>query len=89
MNINEDGWVVISTQGCSSCMMVKTLLDDNKIEYQPIMLSELTRYQKDTYMGMARAEGCMSMPIILNNNRIVTMPKLTRMMNGGNNNEID
>lgn len=67
---------VIGKNNCSACKMTKKILDKNKIEYEYLILENLSESEQDEYINKARNAGLMSFPIILKDDEVVTVKEV-------------
>lgn len=65
--------LVIGTMNCGRCKMTKKILDGKGINYEYKILDELTQEEKDLYLSMAREVGLLSFPLIIKDNKVITL----------------
>lgn len=68
--------LVIGKENCSACEMTKTILKNKGIEFEYCLLDDMDSNEKANYLGMARTKGIMSMPLIIENNKIKTLQEV-------------
>ena len=65
---------VIGKENCSRCEMVKNILTNKGIEYEYQLLDECEN--KAEYIKMAREKGQLSMPLIIQDNKIIDLQEV-------------
>lgn len=68
--------LVIGTENCSRCNMVKNILTNKKVDYQYILINDLPELEQDKYLTTARENNQMSYPMIFKDGEITTLQKL-------------
>lgn len=69
--------LVIGTQNCSRCGMIKNILTEKGIEYEYKLINEMLTEERDEYMDMAKAKNQMSFPLIIRENKLITLQEVT------------
>ena len=67
---------VIGKENCSACEMTKTILKNKNIEFTYILFEELAKEDRDNCLNMAREQGKMSMPLIIENYKLKTLQEV-------------
>jgi glutaredoxin len=75
VNIKGDDLLilVIGTENCSRCIMTKTILINKQIDFEYKLIDSFSDEDKDKYMNMAQQAGQMSFPLIVKDNKIITL----------------
>lgn len=68
--------LVIGTENCSRCNMTKNILNNKGIEFDYKLISSFSTDDKDKYMNMAQQTGQMSFPLIIKDNKIITIQEV-------------
>ena len=68
--------IVIGTKNCSRCEIVKNILNSKEIKYEYLELNDISESQKSEYLNLAEDAGQISLPIILRNNKIITIQEV-------------
>lgn len=68
--------LVIGKENCSACEMTKTILRNKGVEFEYSLLENLDRDTKKEYLKLAKEKGCMSMPLIIKDNNIVSLKEV-------------
>ena len=68
--------LVIGKENCSACEMTKTILKNKGIEFKYCLLDDIDSNEKANYMLLARKQGKMSMPLIIENNILKTIQEV-------------
>lgn len=68
--------LVIGNPGCSRCEVIKTLLQTKNKEFTYIELETLSEEQKKIYIKMAKEAKQLSMPIIIQDNKVVNIKEV-------------
>lgn len=63
--------LVIGTENCPRCMMVKNILTNKNIEFDYKMFSFLSSEEQEKYLNMAEKTGQMSFPLIIRDGKII------------------
>ena len=68
--------LLIGTENCSRCNMVKGLLNDKNINYTYKLMSDLSKEEQDRLLELARESKQTSFPLILKDNKIITLQEV-------------
>jgi len=68
--------LVIGTENCSRCNMVKNILNNKNIEYDYKLINSLSDEDKNKYINMAQCIGQMSFPLIIKDEKIITLQEV-------------
>lgn len=69
--------LVIGTQNCSRCSMIKNILTEKSIQYEYKLINEMSEEDTNKHMDMAKAKNQMSFPLIIKENKLVTLQEVT------------
>ena len=67
---------VIGKQNCSRCDMVKNILNNKQIEYEYILMESLSLEEQVEYRKMAIKAKQMEMPLIIKEDKIITLQEV-------------
>lgn len=67
---------VIGKENCSACSMVKTILNNKYIPYEYILMENLSSEEKSGYINLAREQRMMAMPLIIKNEKLVSLQEV-------------
>lgn len=67
---------LIGMNNCGKCIMTKQILENKNVEYEYILLEDLSKEKQDEYMNMAKEKRMMSMPLILKNEQLITLQEV-------------
>ncbi|MFW6377520.1 MAG: glutaredoxin family protein [bacterium] len=67
---------VIGTIGCSKCNIIKSKLENKGIEFNYVLLNELTNEEQDEALDKAKDSGLSSFPIILRDDEVVKLEEV-------------
>lgn len=68
--------LVIGTEDCSRCDMVKEILNNKNIDYNYKLISEFTEDEKSNLLNMAKEAKQNSFPLILRDEKIITLQEV-------------
>lgn len=68
--------VVIGTENCSRCNMVKNILNNKNIEYRYTLIDDYSVLDQSKYLEMAQSKGLMSYPMIFKDEEMITLQQL-------------
>jgi len=68
--------LVIGTENCSRCAMVKNILNTKNINYNYKLIDELSETEQNNYLDIAKQSGQLSYPMIFKNNKIITIQEV-------------
>ncbi|MDN5317855.1 MAG: Glutaredoxin [Thermoanaerobacterium sp.] len=71
--------LVIGTQNCARCKSVKTILDNKNIKYEYKDISDFTKEEQDLFFDMANKEKQKSFPLIIKDNKIITLQEVSNV----------
>jgi glutaredoxin len=64
---------LIGTENCSKCIITKQILDRKGIEYEYLLLDELSKEEQSAYLVTARRSGYATMPLIIKDDKFITL----------------
>lgn len=64
---------VIGQINCGKCEMTKKILNEKNINYNYLILEDLTSEDRIKYIEMARSEKILSMPLLIKNNKLISL----------------
>ena len=67
---------VIGKEHCGACMMTKNVLGVKGIEFEYILLEEMTEEEQNNVIKMAEEQGRLSMPFIIKDGKLVTLQEV-------------
>ena len=67
---------VIGKEHCGACMMTKNVLGAKRIEFEYILLEEMTEEEQNNVIKMAEEQGRLSMPFIIKDGKLVTLQEV-------------
>ena len=67
---------MIGKTNCSACDMAKTVLKNRGIGFVYQLLDDLEPEVKKDYMKLAREQGKLSMPLIIKNEKLLTLQEV-------------
>ena len=67
---------VIGKEHCGACMMTKNVLGAKGIEFEYILLEEMTEEERNNVIKMAEEQGKLSMPFIIKDGKLVTLQEV-------------
>lgn len=67
---------VIGKEHCGACMMTKNVLGAKGIEFEYILLEEMTEEEQNNVIKMAEEQGRLSMPFIIKDGELVTLQEV-------------
>ena len=67
---------IIGLENCARCIVVKNILNDKKIEYKYSIFEDFTKEQQDNYMQMARMAKQLSFPLIIKDDKIISLTEV-------------
>lgn len=67
---------VIGQLGCSNCEIVKQTLKKKGVEFEYIFLNNLSLDEQDAILDTAEKNGYTKMPLIFNNDELITIAEL-------------
>ena len=67
---------VIGKGHCGACMMTKNVLGAKGIEFEYILLEEMTEEEQNNVIKMAEEQGRLSMPFIIKDGKLVTLQEV-------------
>ena len=67
---------VIGTNGCGQCMMTKTILTNKNIEFDYVLLNDMSTEDQDYYLNLANEKGITTFPLIIKDNVAVTLQEV-------------
>lgn len=70
--------LVIGTQNCSKCNMVKSILNNKGIEYIYKLNNEIPEGKFNIYLEKAKVLGLMNFPLIIKDEEIITLEDIVK-----------
>ena len=67
---------IIGKQQCSRCDMTKNILNNKQIEFEYVLMESLTPEEQTEYRKMAIKAKQMEMPLIIKDNKIITLQEV-------------
>lgn len=67
---------LIGKNGCNRCQMTKTILDNNNIKYEYILLEDLETKEQDKYIQLATEYNMVELPLIVIDNKLKTLQEI-------------
>ena len=67
---------VIGKEHCGACMMTKNVLGAKGIEFEYILLEEMTEEEQNNVIKTAEEQGRLSMPFIIKDGKLVTLQEV-------------
>ena len=64
---------LIGTTNCGRCVMVKNILTEKNIEFEYSLIEDLDQEIKDKYFDLAKEANQKSMPLIIQDNKIINL----------------
>lgn len=68
--------VVIGTENCARCNMVKNILTNKNIKFRYTLISDYSVLDQSKYLEMAKSKGLMSFPMIFKDEELITLQQL-------------
>lgn len=62
---------ILSNNNCSRCSMIRTLFKNRGIDFEYILLENLSEKEKKNYITQARKKGLMNMPIVVKDDKVI------------------
>lgn len=69
-------YLILGKENCNRCEITKTILNNKKIEYQYKLLEDLPEEKKKTYIQMARESNQLEYPLIIKDEKIITLQEV-------------
>lgn len=67
---------LIGKKNCGRCNIVKDILNSKNIEYNYSLLEDFSQLEQDNFINMATNSGQTQMPLIIKNNKIITLQEV-------------
>jgi glutaredoxin len=67
---------VIGLENCGKCTITKNILEERNIEYEYDVLSNLNQEDQRKYAKMARESNYNSMPLIIRDDKLITLQEV-------------
>ena len=69
--------LVIGLKNCNKCTITKQILDGKNIQYEYSVLNELPEEERRKYAQMARDINYDTMPLIIKDDKLITLQEAT------------
>jgi glutaredoxin len=70
------GLLVVGKQQCSRCDMTKNILNNKQIDFEYVLMEDLSEEDKAKYRKMAITAKQLEMPLIIKDNKIITLQEV-------------
>ena len=67
---------LIGKEGCNRCMMTKNILNNKGVKFEYMLLNELPKEEQDKYVNMAQESGNIELPLIIKDEKIITLQEI-------------
>ena len=68
--------IVIGQKNCSACEMTKTILKNKGVEFEYKLLDDLENDLKNKYIKIAKEQNKLSLPLIIKDEKILTVQEV-------------
>lgn len=67
---------LIGKEGCNRCVMTKNILNNKGVKFEYMLLNELPKEEQDKYVNMAQESGNIELPLIIKDEKIITLQEI-------------
>lgn len=68
--------IVVGREHCINCIEVKNNLEKHNIEFEYKLLDNLNQSELDNYLGLAQEQNINELPLIINDNKLITLKEV-------------
>lgn len=69
--------LLIGKKNCNACNMTKMVLTNKQIEFEYRLLNELSKEEQEHYIKLAEESNMLSLPLIVVDNKLMTLQQIT------------